>query len=74
MSDAIADLSKSLGIPLTRLLYTPEEAAEVLSFGRSTVYELMAEGVLKYVKRGRSRRIRRADLEAYVNGLEPVAN
>ncbi|MFD9464841.1 helix-turn-helix domain-containing protein [Streptomyces sp. NPDC060027] len=57
-----------------QLLYTPEAAAEVLSFGRSTVYELMADGLLKYVKRGRSRRIRRSDLEAFVNSLEPSPN
>ncbi|MCX4610709.1 helix-turn-helix domain-containing protein [Streptomyces mirabilis] len=57
-----------------QLLYTPEDAAEVLRFGRSTVYELMAEGALKYVKRGRSRRIRRSDLEAYVDSLEPLPN
>ncbi|MGW1211233.1 helix-turn-helix domain-containing protein [Streptomyces sp. NPDC002499] len=58
--------------PADQLLYTPKEAATVLRFGRSTVYELMAEGALKYVKRGRSRRIRRTDLEAYVNSLEPM--
>ncbi|MFF7266600.1 helix-turn-helix domain-containing protein [Streptomyces sp. NPDC008159] len=57
--------------PSDQLLYTPKEAATVLRFGRSTVYELMAEGVLRYVKRGRSRRIRRSDLEAFVNSLEP---
>ncbi|MET9899486.1 helix-turn-helix domain-containing protein [Streptomyces sp. NPDC006446] len=57
-----------------QLLYTPEAAAELLSFGRSTVYELMAEGLLRYVKRGRSRRIRRIDLEAFVNSLEPSRN
>ncbi|MDX3523083.1 helix-turn-helix domain-containing protein [Streptomyces europaeiscabiei] len=57
--------------PSDQLLYTPKEAAVVLRFGRSTVYELMAEGVLKYVKQGRSRRIRRRDLEAYVDNLEP---
>ena len=60
--------------PSDQLLYRPEEAAEVLRFGRSTVYDLMAEGVLKYVKQGRSRRIRRSDLEAYVNNLEPLPN
>ena len=60
--------------PTDQLLYTPEEAATVLRFGRSTVYELMAEGALKYVKRGRSRRIRRSDLEAFVNALEPQPN
>ncbi|MEV7346989.1 helix-turn-helix domain-containing protein [Streptomyces sp. NPDC093544] len=60
--------------PADQLLYTPKEAASVLRFGRSTVYELMAEGALTYVKRGRSRRIRRSDLEAYVDGLEPQPN
>ncbi|MFF5372020.1 helix-turn-helix domain-containing protein [Streptomyces sp. NPDC013187] len=57
--------------PSDQLLYTPKEAATVLRFGRSTVYELMAEGLLRCVKRGRSRRIRRSDLEAFVNSLEP---
>ncbi|CAM5582169.1 helix-turn-helix domain-containing protein [Streptomyces purpurascens] len=60
--------------PSDQLLYTPTEAATVLRFGRSTVYELMAEGVLRYIKRGRSRRIRRSDLEAYVNSLEPISH
>ncbi|MFE4828363.1 helix-turn-helix domain-containing protein [Streptomyces sp. NPDC056672] len=58
--------------PADQLLYTPKEAAAVLRYGRSTVYELMAAGVLKYVKQGRCRRIRRSDLEAYVNHLEPL--
>ncbi|MCW7946670.1 hypothetical protein AAW14_32990 [Streptomyces hygroscopicus] len=60
--------------PTDQLLYTPKEAAEVLRFGRSTVYELMAAGALKYIKRGRSRRIKRSDLEAYVDSLEPMPN
>jgi excisionase family DNA binding protein len=60
--------------PSGQLLYTPEEAAALLRFGRSTVYELMASGDLKYVKRGRSRRIKRSDLEAYVNDLVPLPN
>ncbi|MFD9506554.1 helix-turn-helix domain-containing protein [Streptomyces mirabilis] len=65
----------STALPTTdQLLYTPEDAAGVLRYGRSTIYELMAEGALKYVKRGRSRRIRRSDLEAYVNSLEPLPN
>ncbi|MEV5162061.1 helix-turn-helix domain-containing protein [Streptomyces sp. NPDC053728] len=53
------------------LLYTPEEAAEALRLGRSTVYELMADGVLAYVKQGRCRRIKVAALKAYVDSLEP---
>jgi excisionase family DNA binding protein len=55
--------------PVSPLLYTPEEAAEALRMGRSTVYELMADGLLVYVKRGRSRRIRVTDLEKFVAGL-----
>ncbi|MFE2498612.1 helix-turn-helix domain-containing protein [Streptomyces scopuliridis] len=51
------------------LLYTPEEAAEALRLSRSTVYELMADGALEYVKRGRSRRIKVATLKAYVAGM-----
>ncbi|WP_415957489.1 helix-turn-helix domain-containing protein [Streptomyces sp. 021-4] len=51
------------------LLYTPEEAAEALRLGRSTVYELMAEGALEFVKQGRCRRIRVAALKAFVAGM-----
>ncbi|MFD3558859.1 helix-turn-helix domain-containing protein [Streptomyces sp. NPDC058686] len=39
-----------------------------------TVYELMAEGSVKYVKLGRTRRIRRADIEAYVESLATLPN
>ncbi|MER5300173.1 helix-turn-helix domain-containing protein [Streptomyces lasiicapitis] len=60
--------------PVDRLLYTPEEAAESLAIGRSTLYELMAAGVLNYIKLGRCRRIRRADLEAYVSSLVPPSS
>ncbi|MET8689789.1 helix-turn-helix domain-containing protein [Streptomyces sp. NPDC004732] len=60
--------------PTDQLLYTPKEAASVLRFGRSTVYELMADGVLRYVKQGRSRRIKRRDLEAFVDSLESLPN
>ncbi|MFF7371952.1 helix-turn-helix domain-containing protein [Streptomyces tricolor] len=67
-------MSTVTAAPVDRLLYTPEEAAEALSIGRSTLYELMAEGVVKYIKLGRCRRIRRADLETYVAGLTPLPN
>jgi excisionase family DNA binding protein len=60
--------------PVARLLYKPEEAAEALAVGRSTVYELMAAGALKYIKLGRCRRIRRDDLERYVASLTPQSN
>ncbi|MER5183577.1 helix-turn-helix domain-containing protein [Streptomyces sp. NPDC002896] len=67
-------MSTAAAAPVDRLLYTPEEAAEALAIGRSTVYELMAAGALKYIKLGRCRRVRRADLEDYVASLAPLSN
>ncbi|WP_432020954.1 helix-turn-helix domain-containing protein [Streptomyces sp. 1222.5] len=67
-------MSTAIAAPVDRLLYKPEEAAKALAIGRSTVYELMAGGTLKYIKLGRARRIRRADLEAYVESLTPLSN
>jgi excisionase family DNA binding protein len=51
------------------LLLTVKEAAWILQISRSTVYELMYAGVLHSVKIGTCRRIRRSDLENYVQGL-----
>ncbi|MFE1839129.1 helix-turn-helix domain-containing protein [Streptomyces sviceus] len=67
-------MSTVIAAPVDRLLYKPEEAAEALALGRSTVYELMAEGALKYIKLGRTRRIRRAELEAFVAALALLPN
>jgi excisionase family DNA binding protein len=52
------------------LLLTPEEAAEVLRIGRTTVYALMKAGELHAVHIGRSCRISRRELERYVRRLE----
>ena len=41
----------------SRLLLTPERAAERLDVGRTTVYGLLATGELESVRIGRSRRI-----------------
>jgi excisionase family DNA binding protein len=54
------------------LLLTVKEAAWVLQVSRTTVYELIYAEVLLSVKIGTCRRIRRSDLEDYVQGL--VAN
>lgn len=54
---------------MEQLLYTAEQAAAVLSVGRTTVYELMASGRLPTVRIGRSRRITATALLAYVNDL-----
>ena len=53
-----------------RLLLTPEEAAEVLRVGRTTVYALMKSGDLRPVHIGRSCRISHAEVERYVRRLE----
>ena len=52
------------------LLLTPEEAAEVLRVGRTTIYALMNAGELHAVRIGRSCRLSRAELERYVRRLE----
>ena len=52
------------------LLLTPEEAAQVLRVGRTTVYALMRAGDLRPIHIGRSCRLSRAELERYVDRLE----
>ncbi|MFF8834323.1 helix-turn-helix domain-containing protein [Streptomyces sp. NPDC015130] len=58
----------------TRALFTVKGAAEYLSLGRSTVYELMAANKLPYVKVGRIRRLRRTELDAFVAQLDVSTN
>src|SRR4051812_30573144 len=52
------------------LLLTPEEAAKLLSVGRTTVYALIKAGDLHPVHIGRSCRLSRAELERYVRTLQ----
>lgn len=52
------------------LLLTPEEAAQVLRVGRTTLYALMKTGELRPIHIGRSCRLSRAELERYVRRLE----
>ena len=49
------------------MLLTPEQAAAVLQLGRTKVFALMKSGELKSIRVGRSRRIPRTALEAWVN-------
>lgn len=48
------------------LLLRAAEVAETLRVGRATAYELMASGQLPVVRVGRSVRVPRAALEAWV--------
>jgi excisionase family DNA binding protein len=55
--------------PSHKLLVTPEEAATILSLGRSTVYELMATKELESVRIKSCRRIPVSVLERFVQSL-----
>jgi excisionase family DNA binding protein len=55
--------------PVSRLLYKVGEAASALGLSRAKVYELINSGALRSVRIDGSRRIRAADLEAFVASL-----
>ena len=56
--------------PPQRLLLSVAEVAAELGCGRDTVYALLSSGALPSVRLGgRLRRIRRADLNRYVDAL-----
>jgi excisionase family DNA binding protein len=54
---------------LTKVLYTPAEAGQLLSLGRTTIYEELASGALASVRVGSARRIRSYALLDYVDNL-----
>ena len=54
---------------MDKLLFTIEEAAEVLSVGRSTVYDLVRTRLLDTVLIGRSRRVPASALRELVERL-----
>ena len=53
----------------SRLLYRVTDAAVALSLSRAKVYELINSGALRSVRIDGARRIRAADLEAFVASL-----
>jgi excisionase family DNA binding protein len=63
------DTYKPLNGRAERLLYRPEEAAELLAIGRSSCYALIASGRLTSVRIGRSRRVPGDALVDYVSAL-----
>jgi excisionase family DNA binding protein len=52
-----------------KLLLSVDEAARLLSIGRSHLYDHLLRGSLRSVRIGRSRRIAARDLEAFIEGL-----
>lgn len=64
---------------MQKLLYRVEEAAGVLSLGRSKVYELISRGAIRAVKIDGATRIPADEIESFVarvkaeSGLAPVA-
>lgn len=56
-------------MPPVDRLYDVRQAAELLGIGRTNVYKLLKAGHLHSVRVGRLRRIRRSDLDAYIENL-----
>ena len=65
--------SRNNSEPVARLLYRVTDAAEALSLSRAKVYELITSGALRSVRIDGARRIRAADLEAFVESLSSEA-
>lgn len=60
--------------PLTPMLLTVRQAAELLSIGRTTAYELIASGDLAVVHIGRSARVPLEAIEVFVTRLRREAS
>jgi excisionase family DNA binding protein len=58
---------------VSRLLYRVGDAALALSLSRAKVYDLINSGALRSVRIDGARRIRAADLEAFVASLDEEA-
>jgi excisionase family DNA binding protein len=59
---------------MEKLLLTPEDAAELLSIGRSKVYDLIGDGRLASVRIDSSRRVPMSALLEFVQGLQATLN
>ncbi|WP_131769806.1 helix-turn-helix domain-containing protein [Candidatus Protofrankia californiensis] len=57
---------------MTRLLLTTGEVADLLGVSRTTVYDLIRTRQLDSVRIGRSRRIHRDELVAYIGRLQGI--
>ena len=62
----VADMTPAPTRGATRLLLRPEEGADAIGVSRSRFYELLATGMIKSIKVGRSRRIPVAELQRWI--------
>ena len=51
------------------IIYTPYEASKILKCEESTVYGLMNQHKIAYIKIGKHRRIKQEDLNKFINEL-----
>jgi excisionase family DNA binding protein len=72
MDDLFADAHNPL--PYVKVLVSVDEAARLLSLGRTMVYRLMMRNELRSVKVGRNRRIVVSSLHEYVGRLMAKAS
>ena len=54
----------------TKMVYSVDEAADLLSISRAQIYRLIDLKELETIKIGRSRRITYAQLEAFIQRIE----
>lgn len=59
---------------MEKLLLTPEDAADLLSIGRSKLYELIGDGQLASVRIGACRRVPMSALLEFVANLQETWN
>jgi excisionase family DNA binding protein len=59
---------------MEKLLLTPEDAADLLSIGRSKLYELLGDGRLTSVRIDGSRRVPMSALIEFVDSLKETWN
>lgn len=57
----------------TKLLYTVDEALELLSLGRTKFYQEVKDGRIRLAKAGGKALVARSELEAYVTRLLEAA-
>ena len=65
----MSDATTSSRLVVRPLLVSVEQAAGLLGIGRTTLYELIRRGEVRPIRIGRSVRIPRPELEAFVERL-----